>query len=349
MSSNKNNSISVNNLKPNNNSIPVNNSITKNNSTPVNNSTSNNNNYKPNNNSKPTNKSSPPLNSVKNITNSNNDNNLSIESQKKLYNIETDANKKKVNGNKVNGNKVNGNKVNGNKVNGNKTNANSNSNANKVNKGNSVKGNKKAIYYIITTLSIILVIVILIFVYINFQYLKGYSKGRGDIAIKIADSPSSSEDNFDFNCDHKKDIFGLDKTDCNARIRYSIVDKTTGFENYITSKREGVEVNFKNIHNIKKSDDRYEYNEDYNDSTPSNGETPKNRSFFKTVNKPGKYLDIYVKGSLESYDNITKEPNWKHDIKILKTSMVKKNIILVLVIASLLLTIILLIMKYQKI
>ena len=330
MSSNKNNSISVNNnsTPTNNNSTPVNNSTpTNKNSKPTNiNSTPTNNNSKPtNNNSKPNNDSSPPLNSIKNNTNSNKSN-LSIESQKKLYNVENTSNKTKVNGNKVNkGNKVNG------------------------NKGNSVNSKKEALLYVIVSLSIILVIVILIFVYINFKYLKGYSKGRGDIVDKNSASPSSSGSDFNYHCESNKNIFGLEKTDCKARIIYSILDKTTGSENYITSKREGIEVEFKDKYNVKDSDTKQVYNEAYNNSPLSHGATPKNRSFLKTVNNPGKYLDIYIKGSLKSYDNITKEPVWKHDIKILKTSMVKKNIILVLVIASLLLTIILLIMKYQKI
>jgi len=179
--------------------------------------------------------------------------------------------------------------------------------------------------------------------------LKEYSKGRGDIVDKNSASPGSSGSDFNYHCESNKNIFGLEKTDCKARIIYSILDKTTGSENYITSKREGIEVEFKDKYNVKDSDTKQVYNEAYNNSPLSHGATPKNRSFLKTVNNPGKYIDIYIKGSLKSYDNITKEPVWKHDIKILKTSMVKKNIILVLVIASLLLTIILLIMKYQKI
>jgi len=327
MSSNKNNSISNNNSTPVNNSTPNNSTPTNKNSKPTNNNSkpTNNNSTPINNNSKPNNDSSPPLNSIKNNTNSNKSN-LSIESQKKLYNVENTSNKTKVNGNKVNkGNKVNG------------------------NKGNSVNSKKEALLYVIVSLSIILVIVILIFVYINFKYLKEYSKGRGDIVDKNSASPGSSGSDFNYHCESNKNIFGLEKTDCKARIIYSILDKTTGSENYITSKREGIEVEFKDKYNVKDSDTKQVYNEAYNNSPLSHGATPKNRSFLKTVNNPGKYIDIYIKGSLKSYDNITKEPVWKHDIKILKTSMVKKNIILVLVIASLLLTIILLIMKYQKI
>ena len=326
MSSNKNNSISNNNSTPVNNSTPNNSTPTNKNSKPTNNnSTPINNNSKPtNNNSKPNNDSSPPLNSIKNNTNSNKSN-LSIESQKKLYNVENTSNKTKVNGNKVNkGNKVNG------------------------NKGNSVNSKKEALLYVIVSLSIILVIVILIFVYINFKYLKGYSKGRGDIVDKNSASPSSSGSDFNYHCESNKNIFGLEKTDCKARIIYSILDKTTGSENYITSKREGIEVEFKDKYNVKDSDTKQVYNEAYNNSPLSHGATPKNRSFLKTVNKPGKYIDVNVKRTIESYDNITQNSKLKHDIKILNTSMVKKNIILVLIIACLLLIIILLIIKYQK-